>query len=851
MDSGAELAVQLVNNNSAILPDTMVNIVRVQGWDNAHTTGDGVGGSVISALQIVQQTDAVAVVGDTADYSTQLLGGVLSQNQIPFCGGVQNLPSLSDKGNYPYFFRVTFANKWGQDLVTLFNIWNVKRVALVYDTDDIESAGACLDIKHMFFANHIIILSYRSYHGNVANPEYLSILQEFKRVDARYIVLCAQAWSASYNLVDTASQQGLLSPDHVWISMQPAYPPDYSGSGPDPRLDKIVGMVYPLPDSVPKTDPNLISLTNTWNRLYSANPLKYQIQRFTWSNAGPFDCAGTMLYGLHKLLQSNPNFTPTMLAKRQLQNYLNYTQFADTGFNGTLLNPMRLDANGDVAAKTIFLSLNRSFWETGTQPPFGEINKITGAYTRLFDPIFNSGTTTPPPDGPPVVVLIPVVNDLSTTNGATILSLAVIGLVFVTITVAFLLKYQNERPIKMTSVPESLVTLVGCVMLYTSIIFYLGPISTSSCDARMWLLIGGYSVAITPVSAKNLRMHVVLTSKTRIDGKFLTLMTRVGIAGVILLQCALLVYLSVSTTPTLALQTQSPYTFRTCYLKPDVSTQLLTASTVLLHLTLPILAYLFRNADPIYNDSPALISLFLYFGVGAGILEILPVRKDLDMMHSVVVFVVTTCGILSMFGKRIYEVLYDQIVEKGVLKRGIKSGTSGTGAKSALASQGEVSTHGNAAPKEKIVKTSLAQAPLGVNHKSPTTASLTRKKEPNPHHHRPVNCAPLPGIIVFKAKRGRFQVLWDTWIHGVVYLNTLHKRTWVSIATTQKVYAFRIDDGLQIQYQKPADGKRFKVVLVSGVNGVQIVWEFQTEKAAQDFVSEFSARRTFILQAAE
>ncbi|KAJ3060200.1 hypothetical protein HDU99_006020, partial [Rhizoclosmatium hyalinum] len=81
MDSGAELAVQLVNNNSAILPDTMVNIVRVQGWDNAHTTGDGVGGSVISALQIVQQTDAVAVVGDTADYSTQLLGGVLSQNQ--------------------------------------------------------------------------------------------------------------------------------------------------------------------------------------------------------------------------------------------------------------------------------------------------------------------------------------------------------------------------------------------------------------------------------------------------------------------------------------------------------------------------------------------------------------------------------------------------------------------------------------------------------------------------------------------------------------------------------------------------------------------------------------------------
>ncbi|ORY38216.1 hypothetical protein BCR33DRAFT_434643 [Rhizoclosmatium globosum] len=96
----------------------------------------------VSTLVVGEQfSDVIGTVGDTADLSAMITAGVMSQFKIPFCGGVQNLPALSDRNNYPYYFRPTFSNRYGQDFVTLLKLWNVKRVALVFDTDDIESKG--------------------------------------------------------------------------------------------------------------------------------------------------------------------------------------------------------------------------------------------------------------------------------------------------------------------------------------------------------------------------------------------------------------------------------------------------------------------------------------------------------------------------------------------------------------------------------------------------------------------------------------------------------------------------------------------------------------------------------------
>ena len=55
MDSGAEFAVSKINNDPSVLPDTIVNILRVQSWDWNSGPGDGVGGMAVSTLVVGEQ----------------------------------------------------------------------------------------------------------------------------------------------------------------------------------------------------------------------------------------------------------------------------------------------------------------------------------------------------------------------------------------------------------------------------------------------------------------------------------------------------------------------------------------------------------------------------------------------------------------------------------------------------------------------------------------------------------------------------------------------------------------------------------------------------------------------------
>ncbi|ORY44441.1 periplasmic binding protein-like I [Rhizoclosmatium globosum] len=239
MDSGAEMAITEINNCPTILPEITVNILRVQGWDQKISPGNGIGGAAPVAIELSERRDVIGVVGDVTDQSSMITAGILSQYHMPICGGSPNLPDLSNKANYPFYFRVAYSNKWGSDIASLLQEWNVKRVALVYDADDSESVGACFDITQSLFRSDVIVLSKRSYHGLSNRYDYDSIIEEFLLVDTRYIILCAQAWSNSYHFIQKAAEMGLITPQHQWIVTQPPYPPDYTGTALDPNFKAI------------------------------------------------------------------------------------------------------------------------------------------------------------------------------------------------------------------------------------------------------------------------------------------------------------------------------------------------------------------------------------------------------------------------------------------------------------------------------------------------------------------------------------------------------------------------------------------------------------------------------------
>ncbi|KAI9327039.1 periplasmic binding protein-like I [Obelidium mucronatum] len=513
MDSGAELAVERINNDSTILPNTMVHVLRVQSWDQGIDPGDTMGGAAAVALELANEYEISGVVGETSDLSTMLTAGILSQFKIPFCGGVQNLPALSDKDDYPYYFRVTFSNKWGQDIALLLNLWNVKRVALVYDVDDIESKGACMDIKNNLFSNDIVILANRYYHGLRSDNDYDAILNEFRLVDARYIILCAQAWSNAYYFVEAAKKVNFTSPDHLWFVTQPPYPPDYDGGGTDPRLDFMEGMIYIAPKSVSPSDPARSLIESEWARLYEIDPLKYQTDHLNWASAGPFDCVGTLLYGFDKILRNNPHYTAQMLTSPQLRNQLKFNAFEDTGFNGTLLNPMKLDSFGDIAASTVFIMLNSTFWgPDGSQRPFAQIDKFSRSLGFHGSPVFNGGLTSPPNDGSIIMpVFIPSIYNY---QGKFIIILVAIGYIVCAGFLVIVVSNRKTTEIRTLHAGHTLVTLLGSIFILTGFLSYLIPPTTALCYLRRWLTWTGIPLLISPLIMKTLLVYTVYSKKT-------------------------------------------------------------------------------------------------------------------------------------------------------------------------------------------------------------------------------------------------------------------------------------------------------------------------------------------------
>ncbi|KAJ3008277.1 UNVERIFIED_CONTAM: hypothetical protein HDU68_003171, partial [Siphonaria sp. JEL0065] len=101
------MAVDQVNNDPTVLPDTMVNILRVQSWDQKYGPGDNVGGAAVTAVEIASYfPNVLATLGDSSGLSTKyssiLLGlkyadwfatGLISPNHVWF---VTNPPYPED-----------------------------------------------------------------------------------------------------------------------------------------------------------------------------------------------------------------------------------------------------------------------------------------------------------------------------------------------------------------------------------------------------------------------------------------------------------------------------------------------------------------------------------------------------------------------------------------------------------------------------------------------------------------------------------------------------------------------------------------------------------------------------------
>ncbi|ORY44030.1 periplasmic binding protein-like I [Rhizoclosmatium globosum] len=148
-DAAMAAAVDVINNSPDILPYTTVKIKRFSDCGSYAFTGYAPGYAMsVMATEIGEKhTDVIGVTGVESSITAKGTAEVFGNYQIPYCGAMSASPVLSDKEKYPYFFRVVASSGLGNHVSTLLKAWNVTRMAIVVQTDDLASSAFGTDVR--------------------------------------------------------------------------------------------------------------------------------------------------------------------------------------------------------------------------------------------------------------------------------------------------------------------------------------------------------------------------------------------------------------------------------------------------------------------------------------------------------------------------------------------------------------------------------------------------------------------------------------------------------------------------------------------------------------------------------
>ncbi|KAI8840766.1 periplasmic binding protein-like I [Chytriomyces cf. hyalinus JEL632] len=226
MDLSVQLAVDQMNADPNVLPGIHVNIKRFSDCGPyypsvAELWGGKTGGyaSTVMATDIIDNhPDVVGVIAMQSSSVARYSAEVLSFAQIPMCSGSVGSPRLSNKPNYPYFYRTIDGAGIGEHFYQFLKLWNVGRVAFIYQKDTDLGYFVFLDMNAAMLRRKMNILG--SYGTADPNDKFFMnyVADALKRVSARYIIVIGNAvFSAS--VMNAVGKRNLTGPDFVYLGI--------------------------------------------------------------------------------------------------------------------------------------------------------------------------------------------------------------------------------------------------------------------------------------------------------------------------------------------------------------------------------------------------------------------------------------------------------------------------------------------------------------------------------------------------------------------------------------------------------------------------------------------------------
>ncbi|KAI9351526.1 periplasmic binding protein-like I [Obelidium mucronatum] len=541
-DVAVSAAVEIVNRDPQILPGIHVNVKRFSDcgsyWPEVESEFEGktagFAASVLSSQIISENTDVLGVVG--CEYSTTARAPAqqFSIHKIPYASFGSTSPRLSDKINYPYFWRPLTSAGLGNHMFQLLKTWKVKRFAIVFQKDDDMGSQYAKDIVDSLTSQGMKLVQSIGLLSTLSNEGIGYAYSALKRADARYIIISGQTLFTTQIYYSLASM-GLIGTNYVYISYS-------SSTSSRDLIGSIQGVeVYEkFPGMIKFYSPSPNSLESLYRKYYAMVLELMQTSRsefrflmktlFEWfSNQGlgleaDFDSAMMLLMGFDKLLKSNPSYTPDLLASRKLQDHMNYTLFQNLGYNGLTSQPVILNAKGDLNLPYIITYYTGDYSNTTV---FGETDMFGTSflYNNHSLPVFYGGSSIPPPDGPPEYEIVEIVLNHQHPLGRGILALLFSGILICFMANTFLIWFRTKSIIKRSSLIFLVPVTMGAFILCCSIVFFYNTATVFSCSARVWFQLIGYALIVGSVIMKMNMSYQLILSGQKINKGYNPVMT--------------------------------------------------------------------------------------------------------------------------------------------------------------------------------------------------------------------------------------------------------------------------------------------------------------------------------------
>ncbi|KAI8849091.1 hypothetical protein BC829DRAFT_203176 [Chytridium lagenaria] len=151
MMSGMHIAAKVAERDVLMtygIPDGLIDFVYINTWDpefgglDTYSLVDSGGYSANAVYEAIQSYNVIGIVGEILSRTTRFSAGVASYFQKPFCGATQGSVTLSEKKNYPYFFRQMSAKGTGKHFVAVLRYYGMKTLCVFRSTDDLSFSVA-------------------------------------------------------------------------------------------------------------------------------------------------------------------------------------------------------------------------------------------------------------------------------------------------------------------------------------------------------------------------------------------------------------------------------------------------------------------------------------------------------------------------------------------------------------------------------------------------------------------------------------------------------------------------------------------------------------------------------------